>query len=110
MSVKVQWREGRLWSYHVSFGQEITQYETQFSIVKNEGNHIYLKGMFWASQVAKAVKDLPADERDIRDVGSILGLGRSPGGEHSNPLYYPSPCTKELGGLQATGSQRVRHD
>ena len=65
MSVKVQWREGRLWSYHVSSGQEITQYETQFSILKNEGNHIYLKGMFWASQVAKAVKNLPANEGDI---------------------------------------------
>ena len=86
MSVKEQWREGRLWSYHVSSGQEITQYETQFSILKNEGNHIYLKGMFWASQVAKAVKNLPVNEGDIRDSGSIPGSGRSPGGEHSNPL------------------------
>ena len=86
MSVKEQWREGRLWSYHVSSGQEITQYETQFSILKNEGNHIYLKGMFWASQVAKAVKNLPVNEGDIRDAGSIPGSGRSPGGEHSNPL------------------------
>ena len=25
---------------------------------------------------------------DIRDVGSILGLGRSPGGGHGNPLQY----------------------
>ena len=25
---------------------------------------------------------------DIRDVGSIPGLGRSPGGEHGNPLQY----------------------
>ena len=86
MSVKEQWREGRLWSYHVSSGQEITQYETQFSILKNEGNHIYLKGMFWASQVAKAVKNLPVNEGDIRDAGSIPGSGRSPGGEHSDPL------------------------
>ena len=86
MSVQEQWREGRLWSYHVSSGQEITQYETQFSILKNEGNHIYLKGMFWASQVAKAVKNLPVNEGDIRDAGSIPGSGRSPGGEHSNPL------------------------
>ena len=25
---------------------------------------------------------------DIRDAGSISGSGRSPGGEHSNPLQY----------------------
>ena len=25
---------------------------------------------------------------DIRDMGSIPGLGRSPGGEHGNPLHY----------------------
>ena len=34
------------------------------------------------------VKNLPANARDIRDVGSIPGLGRSPGGRHGNPLQY----------------------
>ena len=34
------------------------------------------------------VKNLPANVGDIRDVGSILGSGRSPGGEHRNPLQY----------------------
>ena len=33
------------------------------------------------------VKNLPANAED-GDVGSITGLGRSPGGEHSNPLQY----------------------
>ena len=33
------------------------------------------------------VKNLPANAED-GDVGSIPGLGRSPGGEHSNPLQY----------------------
>ena len=33
-------------------------------------------------------KNLPANARDIRDVGSIPGSGRSPGGGHSNPLHY----------------------
>ena len=33
-------------------------------------------------------KNLPANAGDIRDVGSILGLGRSPGGGHGNPLQY----------------------
>ena len=42
----------------------------------------------WASQVALVVKNLPANVGDIRDVGSILGSGRSPGGEHRNPLQY----------------------
>ena len=32
------------------------------------------------------VKNLPANAGDIRDVSSIPGLGRSPGGEHDNPL------------------------
>ena len=32
------------------------------------------------------VKTLPANAGDIRDVGSVPGLGRSTGGEHGNPL------------------------
>ena len=42
----------------------------------------------WASQVALAVKNLPASARDIRDVGSVTGLGRSPGEGHRNPPQY----------------------
>ena len=34
------------------------------------------------------VKDSPANVGDIRDVGSIPGLGRSPGEGHGNPLQY----------------------
>ena len=32
------------------------------------------------------VKNLPGNAEDIRDAGSILGSGRSPGGWHGNPL------------------------
>ena len=32
------------------------------------------------------VKNLPPNAGDIRDVGSIPGSGRSPGGGHGNPL------------------------
>ena len=32
------------------------------------------------------VKNPPANVGDIRDMGSIPGLGRSPGGEYGNPL------------------------
>ena len=34
----------------------------------------------WASQVALVVKNPPANAGDIRDVGSISGSGRAPGG------------------------------
>ena len=39
-----------------------------------------------ASQVALEVKNPPASSGDIRDVGLIPGLRRSPGGGHGNPL------------------------
>ena len=47
-----------------------------------------------------------------RDAGSILGLGRSPGGmtTHSSILTWRIPWTEEPGGLQSMGSQRVGHD
>ena len=41
-----------------------------------------------ASQVVLVVKSWPANAGDVRDAGSIPGLGRSPGGEHGNPLWY----------------------
>ena len=41
-----------------------------------------------ASQVAQVVKNLPASAGDLRDVGSIPGSGRSPGGGHGSPLQY----------------------
>ena len=34
------------------------------------------------------VKNLPAKAGDLRDTGSISGLGRSPGGGHGNSLQY----------------------
>ena len=42
----------------------------------------------WASQVALVVKNLPANAGDLRDLGSIPGLGKSPGGGLGNPLQY----------------------
>ena len=41
-----------------------------------------------ASQVAQVVKNLPANAGDAGDMGSISGLGRSPGEESSDPLQY----------------------
>ena len=34
------------------------------------------------------VKIPPANAKDIRDMGLILGLGKSPGGGHGNQLKY----------------------
>ena len=41
-----------------------------------------------ASQVMLVVKNPPTNAGDVRDVGSILGLGRSSGGGLSNLLQY----------------------
>ena len=45
-------------------------------------------GMHSLSQVALVVKNPPTNARDIRDEGSIPGLGRSPGEGNGNPLQY----------------------
>ena len=41
-----------------------------------------------SSQVVLVVKNPPDNAGDIRDVGLIPGLGRSPGAGHDNPLQY----------------------
>ena len=38
--------------------------------------------------MALLVKNLPANAGNVRDMGLIPGLGRSPGGQHGNPLQY----------------------
>ena len=63
--------------------------------------------VFRASQV---VKVLPANAGDVRDVGSIPGLGKPLGGGHGSPLQFSCwriPWTEEPGGLQSVGLQRV---
>ena len=58
-------------------------------------------------------KNLPANAGDIRDAGSIAGLGRSPGegiATHSSILAWRIPWAREPGGLQSMGSQRVEHN
>ena len=41
-----------------------------------------------ASQEAIVVKNPPDNAGDIKDAGSVPGLGRSPGGGNDNPLQY----------------------
>ena len=45
-------------------------------------------GVVGVSQVELVVKSPLAKAGDIRDMGSVPGLGRSPGGGHGNPLQY----------------------
>ena len=42
----------------------------------------------WTSQEVLVVKNPPANAGDIRDVGSVPELGRSPGEGHSNQIQY----------------------
>ena len=68
----------------------------------------------WASQVVLVVKNSLVNTGDTEDGDSILGLERSTGEGNINPLQNSclkkSPWTKEPGGLQSMGSQRVVYD
>ena len=39
-------------------------------------------------------KNTPANAGDVRDLGSVPGLGRSPGGGHGNP--FQCTCLENL--------------
>ena len=57
-----------------------------------EGGHIHNRQNYhysselWTSQVVLVVKNPPANAGDIRVMGSIPGLGRSPGERNGYPL------------------------
>ena len=44
--------------------------------------------LFATSQLVLVVKNPSVNAGDIRDMGLIPGLGRSPGIGHGNPLHY----------------------
>ena len=63
------------------------------------------------SQMALVVKNLPANEGDVRDAGPIPGLGRFPRVGDGYPLQYSCwriPWTEEPCGLQSIESQCIR--
>ena len=67
-----------------------------------------------ASQVVLVLRNTPANAGDVRNVDSISGSGRFPGGGHGNPptpglLPGECPSTGQPGELQLIGSQMVRH-
>ena len=59
------------------------------------------------------VKNPPAKVRGTGDLGSIPGLGRSPGEENGNPLQYlcvENPMDRGAWWATVHGVARVRHD
>ena len=48
--------------------------------------YLFVYSVLGASQVVQEIKNLLANAGNIRDEGSIPGLGRSPGGGYGNPL------------------------
>ena len=91
-----------IYQYFLSVGSTYNEMQIKF-----RRHHILIV----ASQVAPVVKNLPSNAIDVRDPGLIPGLGRSPGGGHSNPLQFLAwriPWAEEPGRPQSIGSYRVR--
>ena len=71
--------------------------------------HIFPRGLLDGS----SGKEPTANAGDVRDMGLIPGLGRSPEegmATHSNILAWRIPWTEEPGRLHSIASQRVRHN
>ena len=64
----------------------------------------------WASLVAQMVKNLPAmQETWVQSLSWEDPLEKGMA-THSNVLAWRIPWSEEPGGLQSTGSKKVRHD
>ena len=64
--------------------------------------------LVWASQVALAVKNPPANAGDLRDAVQSLGWKdplEEEIGTHLTILAWRASCTEEPGGLQSIGSK-----
>ena len=77
----------------------------------SKGLRVY-KLSWWVSQVVLGVKNPPAKVGDHGDACSVLGSGRSPGGEHGNAFQYSClENPKDRGDWRATvHGQGVIHD
>ena len=56
------------------------------------------------------VRNLPANEGDLRDGSSIPGSGRSPGEGNGNPLQYSCLENPMDGGARKAQSMRLQRD
>ena len=72
------------WSYKLIFSTTVVKFWPLFF------SHICICicAYIWASQVVLVIKNLPANVGDKRDMGSLPGSGRSPGGGNGNPSRY----------------------
>ena len=73
---------------------------------KGQATHSSILGLPWGS-------DGKESSRNARDLGSVPGLGRSPGGGNGSPLSifaWRIPWAQEPGGLQSIWPQKVGHD
>ena len=70
--------------------------------------------MFWSVLGFPGGSDSKESASNAGDLGSVPGLGRSPGGGHGKPapVFLPgeSPWTEEPGELQFMGLLRVEQD
>ena len=94
-------RDGGAWWAAVS---AVAQSQTRLKRLSSSSLHLR------ASQVLLVVKNPPANAGDVRDMGSIPRLGRSPGEGHDNPLQYS--CLENPMGRRAWQAtvHRVEHN
>ena len=79
----------------------------------NEKGKSDIKLYLWIRVSSVVAWDSKASAYTVEGPCSIPGSGRSPREGDGNPLQYSCleiPWTKEPGGLQSMGLQRVRHD
>ena len=69
-------------------GQKALLPDVHAELHKRHVQHLYLPWKKKETMVVLGVKNLPANARDVRNVGLIPGWGRSPGGRHGNLLQY----------------------
>ena len=72
-----------------------------WTMLSSLGGYLFLAALhdLRASQVVLVLKNPPAIAGDMRDIGSIPGSGRSPGGGHGNPPQYTcleNPMDREV--------------
>ena len=71
---------------------------------------LHYSPLYWASLVAQRLKHLPPmQETRVQSLGCEDPLEKEMA-THSSIVAWRIPWTEEAGGLQSTGSQRVRHD
>ena len=84
---------------HSVVQQKLTQQFVNYSSIKVNNNNIYVfqslfliinvtYGSLWSFPGGTSGKEPTCQCRRLGDMGSILGLERSPGGGHGNPLQY----------------------